>query len=166
MFYTFAISGKPEIEITTSENLYLNYLLIIPVTSSLAMEERSVKLVSKIFAIEDFKPSQLSCCESLIDNIDCFVCQPTGSGRSVIFQTLPFLSFARDNATSSHHHQLAECCSYKSLIISPLISLMQDQENYLKSRGIRAGSLSLDKECIIEVSFLASSLDCMLRRMS
>ena len=74
MFYIFAISGKPEIEITTSENLYLNYLLIIPVTSSLAMEERSVKLVSKIFAIEDFKPYQLNCCESLMDNIDCSVC--------------------------------------------------------------------------------------------
>ena len=74
MFYIFAISGKPEIEVIPSENLYLIYLLITPVTCCLAMEERSVKLVSKILAIEDFKPYQLNCCESLMDSIDCFVC--------------------------------------------------------------------------------------------
>ena len=51
MFYIFAISGKPEIEVIPSENLYLIYLLITPVTCCLAMEERSVKLVSKILAI-------------------------------------------------------------------------------------------------------------------
>ena len=118
------------------------------------MEERNVKLVSKIFAIKHFKPYQLNCCESLMHNIDCFVCQPTGSGISIIFQILPFLSFVRDNNATSSHQQLAECCSYKSLVISPLTSLMQDQENYLKSRGLRAGSLSSDKECTIEVSLL------------
>ena len=119
------------------------------------MEERNVKLVLKIFAIEDFKPYKLNCCQSLMDNLDCFVCQPTGNGKSVIFQTLPFLSFARDdNATSSSHQQLVECCSCKSLVIFPLTSLMQDQENYLKSRGIRAGFLSSAKECTIKVSFL------------
>ena len=123
MFYMFAISGKLKIEIFISENLYLNCLSITPVTCCLAMEERNVKLVSKIFAIEDFKPYQLNCSESLMDNIDCFVCQPTGSSKPVIFQTLPFLSFARDNAT--HHQQLVECCSYKSLVIPPLKSLMQ-----------------------------------------
>ena len=80
----FAISGKLKIEIFISENLYLNYLLITPVTCCLAMEERNVKLVSKIFAIEVFKPY---CSESLMDNIDCFVCQPTGSSKPVIFQT-------------------------------------------------------------------------------
>ena len=61
------------------------------------MEERNVKLVSKIFAIEHFKPYQLNCCESLMHNIDCFICQPTGSGKSITFQILPFLSFVRDN---------------------------------------------------------------------
>ena len=109
------------------------------------MEERNIKLVSKIFAIEDFKPYQLNCSESLMDNTDCFVCQPTGSGKSIIFQTLRFLSFVRDNNATSSHQQLAECCSFKSLVISPLTSLMQYQENYLKSRGIRAGSLPSDK---------------------
>ena len=74
MIYIFAISGKPEIEVITSENFYLNYLSITPVTCCLAMEERSAKLVSRISAIEDFKPYQLNCCESLMDNRDCFVC--------------------------------------------------------------------------------------------
>ena len=90
------------------------------------MEERNVKLVSKIFAIEDFKPYQLNCCESLMDNTDRFVCQPNDSGKSVIFQTLPFLSFVRDNNATSSHQQLAECCSYKSLVKSPLTKLLEE----------------------------------------
>ena len=117
------------------------------------MEERNVKLVSKIFAIEDFKPYQLNCRQSLREYIDCFACQPADSGKSTIFQALPFLSFAMDNNATSSHQQLVECCSYKLLVISPLTSLMQDQENYLNSRGVRAGLLSSNKEYTIEVRF-------------
>ena len=114
---------------------------------------KNVKLVSKIFAIEDFKSYQLNCRQSLMEYIDCFICQPADSGKSIIFQALPFLSFAIDNNTTSSHQELVGCCSYKLLVISPLTSLMQDQENYLNSRGVRAGLLSSNKEYTTEVSF-------------
>ena len=78
MFYIVAISGQPETEITTLENLYLNYLSI---TTAFWLLWKKEMLVSFQIAIEDFKPYQLNCCEALMDNKDCFVCQPAGSGK-------------------------------------------------------------------------------------
>ena len=63
------------------------------------MEENndSIKVVLSIFSIKEFRDYQIKCLESLLDNFDSFVCQPTGSGKSIIFHALPFLSFAREN---------------------------------------------------------------------
>lgn len=112
------------------------------------------KLVKEIFNIESFKEYQSECFESLLMNRDCFVCQPTGSGKSIIFQAFPFLSYLNDHKDIKTKEELLKRCSYKTLVISPLVSLMKDQEQYLNSKGIVTSILSHDsrnKEYEIEV---------------
>ena len=121
------------------------------------MEENndSIKVVLSTFTIKEFRDYQINCFESLLNNFDSFVCQPTGSAKSIIFQALPFLSFVRENLDVTQETFL-ENCHYKSLIISPILSLMQDQLNFLMNIGIRAGCLSNNKEDqqLLEVSWL------------
>ena len=121
------------------------------------MEENndSIKVVLTIFSMKEFRDYQIKCLESLFNNFNSFVCQPTGSGKSIIFQALPFLSLARENPDMIQETLLKKC-HYKGLIISPLLSLMQDQLNFLKNVGIRAGCLSNNKEDqqLLEVSWL------------
>ena len=56
------------------------------------------------------------------------VIQPTGSGKSIIFQCFPFVF------DPLHEKPNTSC----ALVISPLNSLMQDQVPYFSSLGIRA----------------------------
>lgn len=111
------------------------------------MEENndSIKVVVSILSIKEFGDYQIKCFQSLLNNFDSFACQPTGSGKSIIFQALPFLSFARENPDVTNE-TLLKTCHYKALIISPLLSLRQDQFNFLRNIGVRAGCLSNNKE--------------------
>ena len=86
------------------------------------MEENneSIKVVLSIFSIEEFGDYQIKCFESLFNNFDSFVCQPTASGKSIIFLTLPFLSFPRENSDVTQE-TLLKICYYKALIIPPLL---------------------------------------------
>ena len=115
----------------------------------------SIKVVLSIFSIKEFRDYQIKCFEFLLNNFDSFVCQPTGSGKSIIFQALPFLSFARENPDVTQE-TLLKNCHYKASIISSLLSLMQDQLNFLKNIDIRAGCLSNNKEDqqLLEISWL------------
>ena len=57
-----------------------------------------------------------------------FLIQPTGSGKSLIFQSAPiFFDIVRPKSAKSI-----------VLVISPLVSLMLDQVRFLKSLGISA----------------------------
>ena len=108
------------------------------------MEEHngSIKVVLSIISIKDFKDYHIKCLESLLNNFDSLACQPTGSRKSIVFPTLPFLSFARENPDVTKK-TLLQNFHYKALIISSLLSLMQDQLNLLKNIGIRAGGLMI-----------------------
>ena len=55
-----------------------------------------------------------------------FVNLPTGSEKSLIFQTAP-LEFGIEG-----------CSGSIALVISPLVSLMKDQVNFLTSKGLKA----------------------------
>ena len=84
--------------------------------------------VLETFQIDNLKDSQREVLEKLVSGLDVFVVQPTGSGKSLIFQSAPIVFDTvrpLSNAKSI------------ALVISPLASLMQDQVWYLKPVGIR-----------------------------
>jgi RecQ family ATP-dependent DNA helicase len=64
---------------------------------------------------------------------DVFVNLPTGSGKSLIFQSFPLVvDYLRGNCPKEHSIVV---------VVSPLVSLMKDQVNYLQSKGMNAAFL-------------------------
>lgn len=84
------------------------------------MKTSPLDILKTYWGYESFKPSQLLAIESALKGKDTCVFLPTGGGKSICFQ-VPALS------------EDGIC-----IVISPLIALMQDQVENLKSRGIKA----------------------------
>ena len=76
-----------------------------------------VQLLEKAFTFSSFRPNQEEVCRAAVEGRDVLLVMPTGSGKSVCYQ-LPGL--ARGGTT---------------LVISPLIALIEDQVANLKQRG-------------------------------
>ncbi|HHZ83959.1 MAG TPA: ATP-dependent DNA helicase RecQ [Nitrospirales bacterium] len=77
-------------------------------------------LLQTAFGLSVFRPYQEAVCETVIEGRDSLLVMPTGSGKSLCYQ-LP--GIARAGTT---------------LVISPLIALMEDQVAKLKEVGLRA----------------------------
>ncbi len=77
-------------------------------------------ILKKYWGFETFRPLQEAIIQSVIDGEDTLALLPTGGGKSICFQ-VPGL-------------QLDGVC----LVVSPLIALMHDQIENLKSKGIKA----------------------------
>jgi len=74
-------------------------------------------LLQKAFGFSTFRPNQEAVCRATVEGKDALLVMPTGSGKSLCYQ-LP--GIARGGTT---------------LVISPLIALMEDQVAKLKERG-------------------------------
>lgn len=74
----------------------------------------------QIFGYPSFRPAQVPVVQSLLAGKDTLAIMPTGAGKSICFQ-VPAL-----------------CLQGMTVVISPLISLMKDQVDTLKSLGVRA----------------------------
>ena len=72
------------------------------------------------FGFADFRPGQAEAIDSLTSGAHTLVVMPTGAGKSLIYQ---FVAMARPGVT---------------LVVSPLISLMQDQVSFLERVRIPA----------------------------
>jgi ATP-dependent DNA helicase RecQ len=100
-----------------------------------------------VFGLQDFRPFQQEIIEGVIRGEDAFVLMPTGGGKSLCYQ-LPAL----------HRRGVA-------LVISPLISLMQDQVDALQANGVRAAmlnsSLSPESRDAVLASLAAHELDLL-----
>ena len=88
----------------------------------------SFRSVLDKFAIDEIKPFQKETFESLLDKKDVYLSVKTGGGKSLCFQGFPLLWMERNKSET-------EC---KVLVISPLISIMKEQSDYLKSIGFTA----------------------------
>ena len=87
---------------------------INPLTAGEDLHQR----LSERFGFQRFRPGQAQAVQSALDGKDSIVIMPTGSGKSVCFQ-LPALELVGT-----------------TVVVSPLISLMKDQADALKARGI------------------------------
>ena len=80
--------------------------------------------VARLFGFGGFRPGQAEAMTRVLDGQDVVVIMPTGSGKSLCYQVPAML---QDGV---------------SLVISPLIALMQDQVNGLAARGLPATFLN------------------------
>ena len=85
-------------------------------------------VLREVFGYDDFRAGQVEAVSAPIAGRDALVLLPTGSGKSLCYQ-VPALVFARRALGTS-------------IVVSPLIALMQDQVDTLKGRGVRAAVLN------------------------
>ena len=99
--------------------------------------------LKKLFAKSSskFKISELNAYQKLairkvfVEKKDVFVNLPTGSGKSLIYQALPLVF---DHVSDESGHII--------VVVSPLVSLMEDQAKYLRSLGLSAVNISSNVE--------------------
>ena len=79
--------------------------------------------LAKIFGFSSFRPGQRQVVEHLVDGRDALVVMPTGSGKSLCYQLAGALTQG------------------VTLVVSPLIALMKDQVDGLRSTGLPATAI-------------------------
>jgi ATP-dependent DNA helicase RecQ len=80
-------------------------------------------LLKKYFSFTEFRPGQEQVVKALVEGYSGAAIFPTGSGKSLCYQ-LPALHLP-----------------HLTLVVSPLLALIQDQLDFLKSKGIAAASI-------------------------
>ncbi len=106
---------------------------------------RAQTVLQSTFGYDTFRHSQEEVIQDILNGKDAFVLMPTGGGKSLCYQ-IPALVL--DGVT---------------IVVSPLIALMQDQVDALQQLGVKAAflnsSLSTDQAQTIEGQLLNDELD-------
>jgi ATP-dependent DNA helicase RecQ len=113
---------------------------ISPSLESSFVDAELIAMLAEKFKLASFKPFQRRIIEATFAGEDTLVLYPTGSGKSLCYQFPPVY------------------LNKKAIIVTPTISLMQDQVAKLKSLGLSAvylGSAQFDKK--LETSCLDPS---------
>ena len=105
---------------------------------------QSLTVLNKYWGHTAFRPGQLAIIEAVLAGKDALAILPTGGGKSICYQ-VPAL-------------QLSGIC----LVISPLIALMRDQVENLRSKQITAYALysGMSRKEVINTLQVASSSNC------
>jgi ATP-dependent DNA helicase RecQ len=88
-----------------------------------------------------FRPGQAAAIEAVLAGRDAAVVLPTGAGKSSCYQVPALVEFERGAGTT--------------VVVSPLIALMNDQVDGLRGRGIAAAAIHSQQEDAARVAALA-----------
>jgi ATP-dependent DNA helicase RecQ len=114
---------------------------------SLGTASEAIEVLQRVFGYESFRGNQQDIIDHVIDGGDALVLMPTGGGKSLCYQ-IPAL--VRPGV---------------GVVISPLIALMQDQVDALRTVGVRAGFLNSTQDSYarreVEEAFLEGELDVL-----
>jgi ATP-dependent DNA helicase RecQ len=106
-----------------------------------------LQVLRRIFGYDAFRGEQQAVIDHVTGGGDALVLMPTGAGKSLCYQ-IPAL--VRPGV---------------GVVVSPLIALMQDQVDALRTLGVRAGFLNStqdpDQRRTVEAEFLAGELDLL-----
>ena len=107
--------------------------------------DRLLELLQTVFRLPAFRPYQEAVCRTVTEGRDVLLVMPTGAGKSLCFQ-LP--GIARAGTT---------------LVVSPLIALMEDQVAKLRELGLRAERIHSGRDRLTSrqvcVEYLQGTLD-------
>src|SRR3954453_21765258 len=88
--------------------------------------------LQNLFGLDDFRPAQRGVIEDVLRGSDVLCVMPTGAGKSLCYQ-LP-----------------AAVMGGLSIVVSPLISLMEDQVQQLRDEGIAARLLNSSLNAVMQ----------------
>jgi ATP-dependent DNA helicase RecQ len=90
--------------------------------------QQCAKILKDTFGYDEFRPGQMEVIGKILNGQDTLILLPTGGGKSLCYQ-VPAL--ALDGIT---------------IVVSPLISLMQDQVQQLTAQGVKAAYLNSSQD--------------------
>jgi ATP-dependent DNA helicase RecQ len=116
-------------------------------TAASAPATPAIDALNRVFGYPAFRGQQQEIIDHVIGGGDALVLMPTGGGKSLCYQ-IPAL--VRPGV---------------GVVISPLIALMQDQVDALRTLGVRAGFLNSTQDFssrqLVEQEFVAGELDLL-----
>ena len=109
------------------------------------LKSSPLEILKTVFGYSEFRAEQAKIIEHIVSGNDALILMPTGGGKSLCYQ-IPAL-----------------CMEGLTVVISPLIALMQDQVDTLKELGVRAAlvnsSLSFEEASLVKESMIEDELD-------
>ena len=97
--------------------------------------EDKIKGAGEYFGYKELKPFQSNVVKSVCNGQDVFLMSPTGSGKSLTYEMVPFV-----------FERLGKKDKASVIIVSPLVALIEAQCEKLRSKGLSASQFSKDSK--------------------